>query len=152
MTADESPHQPLDNDASPATVARWRSLRDAVVSELRAVGLPVGTAWNGVAESEEPRAGVLVDVNTAADGGGIQISWHQPVERLTPLAEALEAGELTESMMLRYGQAADVLTKAAALVLGIAGYALAPSMGPYSTVEYDVLHGPRAIELDNCRQ
>ncbi|MFI5490711.1 hypothetical protein [Micromonospora echinaurantiaca] len=55
-------------------------------------------------------------------------------------------------MMLRYGQVADVLTKAAALVLGIAGYDVAPSKGPYSTVECDVLRGPRAVELDNCRQ
>jgi hypothetical protein len=101
-----------------------------------------------VADGEELCVGVLVDVNTAADEGGVQIKWHQPVERLAPLAEALEAGELTESMMLRYGQVTDVLTKAAVLVLGIADYELAPSKRTYSTVEYDVLRGPGSIEGD----
>ncbi|MDT0528417.1 hypothetical protein RM555_05335 [Micromonospora sp. DSM 115977] len=151
MTADGSAQEPPPGSASPATVASWRSLRDAVVDELRAVGLPVSSAWNGVAESEKLSVGVLVDVSTAADGG-VQISWRQPAERLDQLAEVLGTGELVEPMMLRYGQVTDVLTRAAALVLGTAGYAVAPSEGPYSTLEYDVLHGPDATASDDCRQ
>ncbi|SCL15977.1 hypothetical protein GA0070624_0883 [Micromonospora rhizosphaerae] len=91
--------------------------------------------------------GVLVDVTTAADGGGVQISWHQPTKRLTPIAEALEAHEareLIEPMMQRYGQVDQVLTMAAVLVLGIAGFALEPSRRPYGEGEYEVLHGPDA--------
>ena len=53
MTADHGPQKPMHAEASPAVVTRWRSLRDAVVSELRAVGLPAGTSCNGVADGEE---------------------------------------------------------------------------------------------------
>jgi hypothetical protein len=99
-----------------------------------------------VAEGEELSPGVLVNINTAADDGGVRILWHQPLERSTPLTQALEAGELTKPMMLRHGQVTDVLTKAVVLVLGIAGYDLAESKGSYNDLMYDVLGGPGATE------
>ncbi|MEU5529312.1 hypothetical protein ABZ744_20475 [Micromonospora chersina] len=145
MTADESPQGPMDGAARPEILARWKSLRDAVVSELRAVGLPAEPAWSGEPESEEPCTGVLVNVNPAADVGGVQITWCQPIERLTRIADSYQAGEPAESMVTRYGRVDEVLTTAAVLVLALAGYGVAPARLPYSTMEYDVLHGPDAI-------
>lgn len=90
-----------------------------------------------------------MDVNTAADIGGVQISWVQPDDRLAPLAEALDMRTPTESMMLRYRQVTDVLTKAAVLVLGMAGFVMRESERPYSALEYEVLHGPGVIDADD---
>ncbi|MEU8327849.1 hypothetical protein [Micromonospora sp. NPDC048839] len=145
----------IPSDASAVTVARWLSLRDAVVSELRAVGLPAFASCNGRTDSDGRVVGILVDVSTLADEGGVQIDWHQPDERLTPITQALEAGtarEVVESMMVRYGGVGQVLTNAAVLVLGIAGFTLEPSRRTYSALEYDVLHGPGEIELDDRHQ
>jgi hypothetical protein len=148
MTDDGRMHGHRHGHASAATQAQWRVLRDAVVGELRAAGLPVMPSWNSVPD-DEGRVGVLVDVNTAADIGGLQIGWVQPDEKLVPLVEAFEADTVTESMMRRYGQVTGVLTKAAALVLGIAGFSLRESQRPYSTLEYEVLHGPGFVGSDD---